>query len=232
MLDKYHAPHEKLRYQYGPLQENVCACMFATNGRLVSIGPGRSHERGETPMFRKVRSGSVVSLACLGALTILGPAPAGAGVVAGACTVDLTFTFDVPVNLTTLGLPVDIDGGGTCQTSLDPMDPERDIEVHGSGTGIVTTCSTFEMTGIYDVSFDPPPAPPTSAGSLVLVSNVSEATMVMAQALNPTFVGVAALALDPQYAGNQTEATACLTTTAGQGMDELRYTGALVFGDP
>lgn len=137
------------------------------------------------------------SLRAIAVMASFGVLPAGLPATAqttfeGLClgTVRMTFAREIkrlsgPTNLTNLS------GDATCVTNADTS--LKNLELTGSGTGVVTQCAAILVNGAFNAAFDPPPAPPPSNGTFTYAGTASGGALRLAGA-NPTFHGLGVLA--------------------------------------
>ncbi|MFY9587272.1 MAG: hypothetical protein WAT66_07450 [Actinomycetota bacterium] len=124
----------------------------------------------------------------LAPLLVISHADAGAAV--GVCNVSLHFTFSGAINNNAPPRAYSMSGTGTCQTSAGLG---KTIQFGlTSGTATIAHCVPLLMSGTYDVSIFPDPAPSGSNGEFNFIGTASGGVARM-NGSNPTFVGVGLL---------------------------------------
>ena len=140
---------------------------------------------------------------------------ANAGAAVGVCSISLRFTFSGVISNTSPPLPYTMTGSGTCQTSAGLG---KTIQFGlTSGTASIAHCVPLLMSGAYDVSMFPDPAPSGSNGEFNFVGTASGGAARM-NGSNPTFLGVGVVV--------GTGLVGC------GGSSQLNFSMVLAFADP
>ncbi|MFA5891042.1 MAG: hypothetical protein WDA27_08850 [Actinomycetota bacterium] len=136
----------------------------------------------------------------------------------GACVFSLVVEFDRTITAGGGGASLNtFDGAGLCGVSGVGLDPLRYALVGGGGYAPLAQCQALQMSGGYDITFSPSPAPPAGSGTWSFVGNVLGGVVTF---IAPAFTGVAqVVANDGAFCGVA-------------GVRRIYFSGVMEFLDP